>query len=138
MRLRVESSRGLQRIALVGTVTADYGKRRFCENLQVEPSRSVANVVQIHADHLIKGCPAPPVDLPFSGDSGFHFQYSAPMPKRIGFKLIRYRRSGSDQRHLTFEDVNKLWQFIETALAEETAYQRDPWVIRDLVRPPGR
>src|SRR2546425_11171885 len=82
---------------LISSVAAEYNERRFEKNLQIEPKRLIAYVMQIHPHHLVKSCPAATIDLPFPGDSRPRFRNPSAVPQRIAFELIRYGRTRADQ-----------------------------------------
>jgi hypothetical protein len=87
------------------------------KNFNVEPEGPGANVLQIQTNHVIEMRAATTFDLPESGDPGLNFLHTAPMPYVVSFELVLQRRTWSHKRHVSNENIPKLWQLIKTRLA---------------------
>src|SRR5207247_3369403 len=119
------------------SIAAESSERRFEKNLQIEPKRLIADVMQIHAHHLVKGCPAATIDLPFSRDSRPRSHNPSPVPQRIVVDFVTYGRARTDQRHVTLEDIDELRQLIQTGFPDKPSYRGDSRVVLDLKRAIG-
>src|SRR3990172_1185456 len=117
----------------VRPVAGKYGPRRSQENLDIEPEGPGVRISEIETHHVVKGEPAPPVDLPEAGDSGLHFEQAPPVPDVVGLQLIGDRGSGPDQRHLPPQYVEELGELVPTDLAQEPPDASHPRILGDLV-----
>src|SRR2546428_6274471 len=118
---------------LVRALTGKHGSRSPQKDLDIEPGRPRPRIMQIEAHHVVKAEPASPVHLPEAGNSGLHFQYAPPMPDVVDLELIRDRRSGADQRHLSLPNIFKLWERVPTRLSHKPPHLFQTRIFRDLV-----
>src|SRR5437867_13046654 len=88
----------------------------------------------VHSDHLIESRAAAAINLPFSGDARPRVQNPAAVPERITFEFVSYGGPRSDQRHVAFQYIDELRQFIEAGLPDKPADGSHSWIGIDLDR----
>src|SRR5919197_5984680 len=66
------SSRGGRAWTIIsaGPSSAEHGRNRQRDDLEIEPHRLVPDVLQVEVDHRVEGNIRPALDLPEPGDAG--------------------------------------------------------------------
>ena len=103
-----------------------------CENIDVQPWRPVAHVIDIEPNTFLVGETIAAGNLPQTGDAGF----DSPIVYEIfliAADFLLHDRSGADKAHLACEHVPKLRQFIETCFAEKPPDGGYSRVVRELL-----
>ena len=118
------------RCELVGAFAQNDRKRCAHENLDIHPGRPGASIAEIEPNHLIKRHATASTDLPKSGDPRLCFEQPPAMPHIVILNLIGNRRTRAYQRHLAFQYVVELRQFIQAGPAQKTPDTSDPRIFR--------
>src|ERR1035438_5351742 len=127
----IDQNRGARRNgSLICASTFDYGQRREHEDLGIKPGRPRRCVSQVQPDHVVELDAASAGNLPQPRNSGFDFQYPAAVPRLVGGQFIWDWRTGADERHLSFENIQELRQFVEASLTQEPPYSSHSRVVR--------
>ena len=63
-----------------------------------------------------------------SGKARFHVVDVCLDVVRVGFKCFVDEWSGTDDTHVSLEDVDKLWKFIDFCLSQDAAKGHQPWI----------
>src|ERR1017187_10345310 len=133
-RTRYRSKQRTRRnVSLMCARTFDYGQRREHEDLGIKPGRPRRCVSQVQPDHVVELDAASAGNLPQPRNSGFDFQYPATVPRLVGCQFIWDWRTGADERHLSFENIQELRQLVEASLTQELPDSSHSRVVRELV-----
>lgn len=105
------------------------------DQLQIRDDGHVVDVHQVEFQFLIGIRVVFAVDLGIAGEAGFDLKAEPEVREELIVLLrdLRPFRSGSHHAHVPFQDVPKLRQFVQAALADEPADRRDA-----LILVPGR
>ena len=57
--------------------------------------------------------------MPLAGDTGFHAEPTAVRDVIESLNLIKGERAGADQTHVSREDIDELWQLIDTEFSKK-------------------
>src|SRR4051812_5924854 len=107
-------------------------EQRAREDPEVEPQRPVRDVRQVELHPSIEARDVvSSADLPETGDPRDHGQ-SLRLPSRVCSDFARRRRPGTDEAHVTHQDVPQLRELVEAVLAQEATERRRPRIARDL------
>src|ERR1700730_11564945 len=117
----------------IRTLAHEDGARCTHEDFDVEPGRPRLGVSQIQPDHFIEFEAASAVNLPQPSDSWLDFQYPATVPRLVSHYFVGNCRARADQRHVPFEHIQKLRQFIEAGSPQQPPRSRHPLIISKLV-----
>src|SRR2546425_989791 len=119
--------------ALVRTVTGKHRLRSPEKDLDIQPERPRSRIFEIEPDHVVEREPASPVDLPEASDSGLHLNQSPPVPDIVDLELVGDRGPRADQRHFPLQDIENLWELVQTGLSQERPNASDPRILGELV-----
>ena len=99
--------------------------------LQIQLQRIGLNIGEIQFQLIIRCRVVFTINLGVAGKSGFHLQAVIKFRYSLAVKGcdLRSFRSWANQRHVPFENINNLRQFIKMDPADHTAYRRDPVVL---------
>jgi len=111
----------------------EHRTRRTQEDLDVEPGRPTLRVLQVQPDHFVKFNAVSAIHLPKPCDPRLDFQYSTTVPCLIRGYFVWNCRARTYQRHVTFQNVQELRQFVQAGSPQELSHLRDPLIIRELV-----
>ena len=115
-----QSTNGALTPNLICAVAPKNRTRCAEENIDVCPGRPRLCILQVKPDHFIEFDTASAVHLPRARDPRFHFQYPATVPRLIGCHLVGNWRARAYQRHIPFENIQKLRELIQAGSSEET------------------
>lgn len=101
----------------------------------VEEASLVLDVVQIHVDHLIEFHVASAMGLPFPGQSLGNEEAKLVL-LGIGLIFLDGARSWTHNGHVSLEDVEELWKFIQGSSADEVAELGNSGIVLHLEHPP--
>ena len=100
---------------LLGAFAKQDGGDGSQYDLEIKPQRPIIDIAEIHFDPVIEACDfVAPARLPLAGDTGFHTEPTAVRDLSESLNLIKGERAGADQTHVPREDVDELWQLIDT------------------------
>ena len=130
----IDQNRGARRNdSLICARTFDHGQRREHEDLGIKPGRPRRCVSQVQPHHVIELDAASAGNLPQSRNPGFDFHYPTTVPRLVSGQLIWNWRTRTDERHLSFENVQELRQFIQAGFPQQLPDSGDSRVVRELV-----
>src|SRR5579862_2206610 len=122
---RITRLKGGGKELLVSALAKHNCERRAQQNFYIHPERPGTCIFEVQPNHLVKLYAAAPSNLPESSDAWFGFNKSPAMPQIIGLYLIGKRWTRPNQRHLPFENIDELRQFIHTRSAQKRANRSD-------------
>jgi len=120
------------RVFIVETINSDSLHGEDCgvkENSQIKKEAAVANVVEIVLDIFMDQIAAVSAQLPEAGKAGRDFQ-TLQVTSLIRFYNEGHFRSWSDQRHISLENIDELWQFIQACSAQPISQAGDARIAR--------
>src|SRR5215475_2287872 len=120
------------RDALERPVPFDDAEEGLPQDLDVEPERIVAHVVDVVLGMQVQDTVAAPIDLPPSCEPLRHEQPPV-LPGAVMLGNPRQLRAWADHRHITLEDVEQLRELIEARPTQESANARDAGVASSLM-----
>src|SRR5438552_3088285 len=88
------------------------------EKVQVGPQVLVVGVPEVHADPVFEADLAAAADLPEASEPGLHGK-PAELPSLVLHDFGGDRRPGTDQRHVSEQDVEQLRHLVDARRAEE-------------------
>ena len=94
----------------------DYG---LSHNTAIEAEAEVVDIIYVHLNALRPGHLLAPVNLRQPGNAGPHLEHTG-LPSVIRLGIICQRRTRSDKRHVTFDDIEKLGKFVKARRPQKT------------------
>ena len=118
---------------LVRSPARQHHPRSLEKDLNIQPQGPLVNVSQVQTHHIIEGSGAPSLHLPKSGDPRLRFYEPASMPDIVRSQFIGNGRPGANQRHVAFQHIYELREFIQACFPEKCTDRSNPGVVRELV-----
>ncbi len=104
-------------------------------DLEIQEDRPALNVIEIYGKHLRERDLAARPNLVKASNP--RFDPEAPFgPVVIELKLKQNWRPRPDKAHIAFEDIDQLWDLVETESSEDPAYWRDPRIRQNFKAAP--
>lgn len=107
---------------------AEYNRNGTPEEHEIQPDAPVMHVPAVHLYALGIVYIASAAGLPHAGDAGEDGVVLLDIFP-ISWHFCLYDRTGTDEAHLTFEDIQELRQLIEAGLSKEGATLCDAGIV---------
>src|SRR6185312_4990495 len=98
------------------------------QNPQVELELPIPHICQLDIGTVRVAHVTPSVHCPGTRQPWLEREQHG-RPFAVLVELVRHHRPGTDQRHLTANDIPELWQFIQAALPEESTHPSNAGVL---------
>jgi hypothetical protein len=95
---------------------------------EVHKKVAMADVIQIVLNVLVDEKVPITTELPESGEAR-DYPKSLPVASVVSLHNEWHLRAGADQRHVTFQNIDELRQFIQAVSAQPSADLRDPGIV---------
>src|SRR3954467_4561938 len=99
------------------------------QNLQIQHARPAIDVFHVKLHPALERDAAAPHHLPQASDAGLHAESAAMPGCAERFVIAHWQRTRTYEAHVAFEHVDKLWQLVQAALAQESADRCDAWIV---------
>src|SRR3712207_4165724 len=114
-----------------GAAARQHGGQSPQQDAQVEPDRPALEVEEVQADEVVEVELAAPRDLPQPRDPG-QDKVALAVPVLEALVIAQGQRARPDQRHLSHQDVEQLWELVERIAPEQAPDRRQAGVTADL------